>query len=71
MGRITLTRPTGVQLRSAVLFTAGLAGVLHETLWSASERPTLLIMFAAMLGLPLFLKADAKGVTAGAAEKIG
>jgi hypothetical protein len=71
MSRITLKRPTGIQIRSTVLFAAGLAGLVHETLWSASERPTLLIMFAAMMGLPLFLKADKAAVTVGAPEKIG
>lgn len=32
-----------------------MAGVAHETLLSHSERPTLLILFAAMMGLPAFL----------------
>lgn len=53
-------RITGVQLRSGSLFVFGLAGVTYETLVSASDRPTLLILFSAMLGLPLFLKADEK-----------
>lgn len=30
-------------------------GVAHETLLQHSERPTLLILFAAMMGLPAFL----------------
>jgi hypothetical protein len=42
--------------RDLVLFIAGLLGVLHETVLSTAERPTLLILFAAMLGLPLFLQ---------------
>ncbi len=48
-------------LRDAALFLAGLAGVGHETLIASAERPTLLILFAAMLGLPAFLKADKNG----------
>lgn len=43
-------------LRDVVLFLGGLAGVLHETVFTASERPTLLILFAAMMGLPAFLR---------------
>lgn len=43
------------QLRNATLFFGGLAGVLHETLLQHTERPTLLILFAAMMGLPAFL----------------
>jgi hypothetical protein len=41
-----------------MLFLGGLAGVLHETLITAGERPSLLILFAAMMGLPAFLRTD-------------
>lgn len=47
-------------LRDITLFVGGLAGVFHETVVSNVERPTLLILFAAMLGLPAFLRQDAK-----------
>lgn len=42
--------------RDVVLFGAGLLGVAHETLAASAERPTLLILFAAMMGLPAFLQ---------------
>jgi ABC-type xylose transport system permease subunit len=42
--------------RNATLFLGGLAGVAHETLVATVERPTLLILFAAMMGLPAFLQ---------------
>lgn len=58
MARIKV--PTFVQFRTAVLFLGGLAGVAYETLVNQSDRPTLLIMFGAMMGLPLFLKSDEK-----------
>ena len=51
--RIRLTQKT-------VLFVVGLLGVAHETLVSEADRPTLLLLFAAMIGLPAFLKADEK-----------
>lgn len=41
--------------RNTILFVAGMLGVAHETLLQHSERPTLLILFAAMMGLPAFL----------------
>ena len=41
--------------RNLALFAAGLAGVFHETVLTTAERPTLLILFAAMMGLPAFL----------------
>lgn len=47
------------RLRDILLFTGGAAGVIHETvLRNGPERPTLLILFAAMLGLPAFLAGD-------------
>ena len=42
--------------RDIVLFTAGLLGVAHETVVYNSERPSLLILFAGMMGLPLYLR---------------
>lgn len=45
-------------IRDILLFIGGLAGVAHETLISNVDRPTLLILFAAMLGLPAFLRQD-------------
>ncbi len=53
-----MSRPTWVQVRGTALFLAGLMGVAYETLVGQADRPTLLITFAAMMGLPLFLKAD-------------
>lgn len=46
--------------RDTVLFVAGLAGVAHELLVTQGERPTLLLLFAAMVGLPAFLRGDEK-----------
>jgi hypothetical protein len=46
--------------RDSVLFFSGLAGVFHETVIAAAERPTLLFLFATMIGLPAFLRADEK-----------
>lgn len=44
--------------RDILLFLGGLAGVAHETLLQHSDRPTLLILFAAMMGLPAFLQSE-------------
>ena len=46
--------------RDSILFVSGLAGVAHETLAGTTERPYLLITFAAMMGLPLVLRSDEK-----------
>jgi hypothetical protein len=45
--------------RDIVLFSAGLLGVVHQTLVGPVE-PTLIVLFAAMMGLPAFLRADEK-----------
>lgn len=52
--------PRWKNVRDIVLFVAGIAGVFHETVMAATERPTLLLMFAAMMGLPAFLRTDEK-----------
>lgn len=44
--------------RDTVLMVGGLAGIVHETLRNGAERPTLLLVFAAMIGLPAFLRGD-------------
>ncbi len=46
--------------RDVILFTFGLLGIGYETLAQGAERPTLLLLFAAMVGLPVFLKGDEK-----------
>lgn len=45
-------------IRDILLFFAGLAGVAHEALFTTTDRPELLILYAAMMGLPAFLNAD-------------
>lgn len=35
-------------------------GVIHETLVGIGERPTLLLLFGAMMGLPAFIRKDGK-----------
>lgn len=48
-------------IRDLALFLAGMGGVFHETVVATAERPTLLILFAAMMGLPAFLRQDENG----------
>jgi hypothetical protein len=44
--------------RSTIMFAAGLAGFLHELLLRSAERPYLLALCGALMGLPFVLKAD-------------
>lgn len=52
--------------RDTLMFSVGLIGVVHETaaIWVADqtfgERPVLLGVFVAMMGLPAFLHLDEK-----------
>ena len=45
-------------VRSVVLFVVGIVGIVYETIGRQGERPTLLILFAALVGLPAFLHFD-------------
>jgi hypothetical protein len=47
-------------IRDMILFFGGLAGVANEAIFQNAERPTLLLLYAAMMGLPAFLRADDK-----------
>jgi hypothetical protein len=47
--------------RDTILFVSGLAGVAYETLSGKPPNPTLLLLFAAMMGLPAFLRKDENG----------
>jgi hypothetical protein len=44
--------------RDAIIFYTGWAGILYETLIADSDRNSLLILFAAMIGLPTALRLD-------------
>jgi hypothetical protein len=50
--------PTARLSRDTILFVSGLAGIIYETLINGGDKPTLLILFGAMVGLPAFLRAD-------------
>lgn len=41
-----------------LLILGGLAGIFHETAIAPSPRESLLFLFGAMIGLPLFLRKD-------------
>jgi hypothetical protein len=44
--------------RDAIIFYTGWMGILYETLIADSDRNSLLILFAAMIGLPTALRLD-------------
>lgn len=46
------------QIRNTLVFFGGLAGVAHEVVLTNGERPSLLILFAAMMGLPAVISKD-------------
>lgn len=46
--------------RDGTLFVIGILGIAHETLVSKTDRPSLLLLFAGMVGLPAFLYRDEK-----------
>jgi hypothetical protein len=46
--------------RDVILFFAGLAGIAHQTLVAPTPSESLLVLFAAMAGLPAFLPRNGK-----------
>lgn len=46
--------------RDIALFVVGMAGIAHETLISAHAQQSLLIVFAAMVGLPFVIRGERK-----------
>ncbi len=46
--------------RTTVLLVAGLLGLAHETVVAEAERPTLVLGFLALCGLPVFLNKEEK-----------
>lgn len=40
------------------MFFGGLLGVVYETVATQVDRPVLLALFGAMMGLPFFIRAD-------------
>lgn len=44
--------------RDGVLFFVGIAGIVYEAVSNHGDRPTLLVLYAAMVGLPAFLRTD-------------
>ena len=50
--------PSFQDVRDAVLFFCGLALTIHEALEQTNDRPDLLILYAAMMGLPAYLMGE-------------
>jgi hypothetical protein len=53
--------PSGFRsVRDLLTFLLGAAGIAYEVLGNGPERPTLLIVFAGLLGLPLVFREQDK-----------
>lgn len=57
-------------LRDAILFVVGIAGIIYETVATGGERPTLIIAFLGMCGAPIFLRTDEASTAKAAAEGV-
>lgn len=55
---MTRRRPRGDEQiwRSRILFTVGLIGFAYEVIWDRFDRPSVLLLIAAMVGLPAFFR---------------
>lgn len=50
--------PSWPRIRTIVLFIGGLAGVAHQELVADKDKPTLIILYAGMMGLGRLLEKD-------------
>jgi hypothetical protein len=50
--------PSLQQLRTIALFITGLAAFVYEVVVDKADRPTILILAAGMMGLPLFINRE-------------
>jgi hypothetical protein len=55
---VAITEATIHHVRSAALFITGLGVFVYEVGFNEGERPTILILAAACMGLPAFLGLD-------------
>ena len=53
--QISVRRPAQNVVRDWISFIVGVAGVVYETGFEHADRPTLYVLFGAMIGLPAFL----------------
>lgn len=54
--------------RDVVLFVMGAAGIVHETVFTRQERPVLIILFAAMVGLTGVIRSTEIGASSDRQE---
>lgn len=47
-----VSRPRGQTVRNTVIFIVGVSGIVYEAVKEKADRPWLLAVFAAMIGLP-------------------
>lgn len=55
-----MRRPSRETARAYALFIGGMLGIAWVTVVDSTDRPTLLVLFGGMIGLPLFMGADEK-----------
>lgn len=61
---MSIRRSSASGWRDVTLFVTGLGLIVHEAvLREGPERPTLLVLYAGMVGLPAFLRRDEKAET--------
>lgn len=61
---MSIRRTSASGWRDVILFLTGLGLIVYEAvLREGPERPTLLVLYAGMVGLPAFLRRDEKADT--------
>lgn len=69
MVRIVEVKEDAVRVgRDVVLFVLGAGGIVHETVFMRQERPVLIVLFAAMVGMTGVIRGAEAGVSSNCRE---
>lgn len=63
--------PPFTVVRTVVLFVGGMAGMAYQTVVEHADRPSLIVAFLTMLGLPIFLGKDESNAKAESVPREG
>ena len=64
---MTLVRPQWDFVRRLTLFYTGLGGVIYEMIFVHPADPAMLVIFGAMMGVPIFMGRNGNGKNGGGA----
>ena len=56
--RSKIDKKVAKDIRDIIIFLIGTVGIIHEEFFSDKDRPTLILLYGAMLGVTTWLRLD-------------